>query len=245
MIHIVIPAYNEERNLPGLIRDIARTIPQKDYDITIVDDGSHDNTAFAAHRLSTQHPLSVLRHASNRGVAEAFRTGLTHVASTAAPSDVIIIMEGDGTSSPELIPVLARRISSGADIVIASRYQTGGAYRKFPLKRLILSKGANLVFQRAVPVPGVKDYSIFFRAYRAHPIQQALRHYGSHFITAKTFFANIEILMNLRPFISSIEEVPFIYDYSKKQGKSGMKIWKNLRSYIFFLARYALRPYRP
>lgn len=241
MIRIIIPAYNEAKNLPPLLQDIAATLPKESYDVAIVNDGSEDDTLAVARRLAKQYPVTVLHHPINRGVAEAFRTGITHVAPAAAPDDVIAIMEGDGTSSPDVLPEMARRIMSGADIVIASRYETGGRYQKFPLKRLILSKGANIVFQLLFPVKGVKDYSIFYRAYRAKALQQALSQYGEKFITVSTFFANIEILLNLRPFITKVEEVPFVYNYGKKQGKSSMKIGKNLRSYLAFIATHELR----
>ncbi len=241
MIRIIIPAYNEERSLPSLLQDIAQVLQKEPYDIAIINDGSQDNTLKVARRLSQQYPVTVVDHPVNRGVAEAFRTGITHMASKASPNDVVVIMEGDGTSSPAVLLEMARRIKSGADIVIASRYETGGRYQKFPFKRLILSQGANLVFQLLFPVEGVKDYSIFYRAYRAEILQRALARYGEKFITVQTFFANIEILLNLRPFIQKVEEVPLVYDYGKKRSKSGMKIWKNLRSYLSFIAQHAFR----
>lgn len=241
MIRIIIPAYNEAKNLPSLLQDIAEALQKEPYEVAIINDGSKDNTLEVAHQLSRQYPVTVLDHHVNRGVAEAFRTGITYVAGKAAPSDVVVIMEGDGTSSPKILPLLARRVALGADIVIASRYETGGRYQKFPFKRLILSKGANIVFQLLFPVKGVKDYSIFYRAYRAEVLKRALSRYGEKFITVQTFFANIEILLNLRPFIQKVEEVPLVYDYGKKKGKSGMKIWKNLRSYLSFIAQHAFR----
>lgn len=241
MIRIIIPAYNEAKNLPSLLQDIAEALQEEPYDIAIVNDGSKDNTLEVARGLSQQYPVTVLDHLVNRGVAEAFRTGITYAAGKAAPSDVVVIMEGDGTSSPRILPEFARRVALGADIVIASRYETGGRYQKFPLKRLILSKGANIVFQLLFPVKGVKDYSIFYRAYRAEVLQRALARYGEKFITVQTFFVNIEILLNLRPFLQKVEEVPLVYDYGKKKSKSGMKIWKNLRSYLSFIAQHAFR----
>jgi dolichol-phosphate mannosyltransferase len=177
----------------------------------------------------------------NRGVAEAFRTGITYVAKEAADDDVVVIMEGDGTSSPELLPTMAEKIRGGADIVIASRYQHGGIYKDFPIKRYILSQGANIVFRLLFPMRGVRDYSIFYRAYRARCLKKALARHGQDFITVQTFFANIEILFRLRPFVKRVEEVPLVYDYGKKQGKSGMKIGKNLRSYILFIAKHGFR----
>ena len=241
MLHVMILAYNEAVNLPGVVRGIARVIGKEVYRIVIVDDGSTDSTRRVTKQLATTYPVVVVRHSTNRGVAEAFRTGMTHVARKADPRDILAIMEGEGTSSPKVLPAMFNRVRQGADIVIASRYQRGGRYQKFPLRRLILSKGANHVFQLLFPVTGVRDYSIFYRAYRVQPLQDALKHYGAKFITAQTFFANIDILLNLRPFVSRIEEVPFVYNYSQKKSQSSMKILANLWSYVVFMVRYAFR----
>lgn len=241
MIRIIIPAYNEAHNLPALLRDIATTLEGEPYSVVIVNDGSKDHTRSVAHNLAHQYPITVLDHPINRGVAEAFRTGIQHVTQHAAPADVVVIMEGDGTSEAALVPEMVRRIRSGADIVIASRYQPGGRYQQFPIKRMVLSKGANIVFQLLFPFPGIRDYTIFYRAYRAVILQRAQQELGKAFITVPTFFANIEILLNVLPYVSRVEEVPLVYDYSKKRGKSGMNVWKNLHSYLSFIATHALR----
>jgi dolichol-phosphate mannosyltransferase len=241
MIRIIIPAYNEGKNLAAVVQGIARVLQDQSYEIIIVNDGSADDTRNVAEALAASFPVTVLNHSVNRGVAEAFRTGITQAASSAESSDEVVIMEGDGTSPPELLPTLAARIGAGADVVIASRYQPGGKYLKFPFKRLVLSRGANLLFRWFFPVPGVRDYSIFYRAYRAEVLQRALAHYGERFITVQTFFANIEILLHVVPFAQHMEEVPLVYDYGKKQGKSGMRIVKNLRSYLLFLFLHAFR----
>lgn len=241
MIYIIIPAYNEARNLPEVIHGIAQALKNISYKVFIVNDGSRDETLAVAQTLSERFPIEVIDHVNNRGVAEVFRTGITRATAVADPSDVIIVMEGDGTSDPQLLPKMVLRIESGVSLVIASRYQQGGQYKDFPFKRLLLSRSANIIFRLFFPVPNVRDYSIFYRAYRAECLQQALVRYGKKFITVQTFFANIEILLHLVPFLSIIEEVPLVYDYGKKKGKSGMKIMKNLRSYLSFIIHHAFR----
>jgi dolichol-phosphate mannosyltransferase len=241
MMRIIIPAYNEAKNVPAVVQEISQALGQMPYEIILVNDGSTDTTAAIAEELKLRFPIVVLSHPSNRGVAEVFRTGLTHTVEKSQAEDIIVIMEGDGTSDPQLLPELAQRIQDGADLVIASRYQPGGAYKHFPLKRLLLSRGANLVFRLLFPIKNVKDYSIFYRAYRAQCLKLAMAHYHQQFITVQTFFANIEILFHLQPFVKRIEEVPLVYDYGKKQGKSSMKIGKNLRSYLLFIAHHVFK----
>lgn len=237
MIYLIIPAYNEAKNLPSLIAGIARILTTGSYQAVIINDGSADTTLAVAQELAKTYPITVVDHGRNRGVAEAFRSGITHVTGQAEAADVAVIMEGDGTSSAELLPELSRKIAGGADLVIASRYQPGGRYKNFPMKRLVLSRGANIVFQLLFPIRHVRDYSIFYRAYRVGILQEALRRHGNQLITVQTFFANIELLLRVAPLCRRIEEIPLVYDYGKKQGKSGMKIGKNLRSYISFIIK--------
>lgn len=241
MIRLLIPAYNEAKNLPALLERIAGVFGSDPYRITVVNDGSSDNTADVLAQLAPRYPLTILTHRPNQGVAVVFRTGFTAIVKEAADDDIVVLMEGDGTSSPELLPELVRHAQQGADVVIASRYQPGGGYLRFPWKRLLLSTGANLTFQILFPIAGVRDYSIFYRAYRVAPLRASMTAHGNRWITVNTFFANIEILLKLRPYIHRIEEVPLRYDYGQKQGKSGMKVWKNLRSYLVFIVRHALR----
>lgn len=241
MTRIIIPAYNEAANLPALLNDIATTLAAEPYRVYAVNDGSTDATGTVLGTLAQTHPLTVLTHQGNRGVAAAFRTGFTAVLSDAADDDGVVLMEGDGTSAPVLLPQLLSRIRGGADVAIASRYQTGGGYARFPLKRLVLSRGANAIFRLLFPIPGVHDYTIFYRAYRVPPLRAAIRAHGERFIESTTFLANAEILLKLRPHLGRVEEIPLEYDYGKKQGKTGMKIWKNLRSYLVFIARHGFR----
>lgn len=241
MVHLIIPAYNEGANLPQVVREIEDVLRGEPYRLSVVNDGSHDETASVLERLSAHAPITILTHPVNRGVAAAFRTGFLSVLSEAADDDEIILMEGDGTSSPSLLPTLLARIRAGADVVIASRYQPGGGYKRFPLKRLVLSRGANAMFRFLFPIPGVQDYTIFYRAYHVPPLRAAIQAHGERFIESTTFLVNAEILLKLRPYIRRVEEVPLAYDYGKKRGKTGMKIWKNLRSYLVFIARRGFR----
>lgn len=237
MIRLIIPCYNEAENLPTLAAEIARVLAQEPYRLYTVNDGSTDRTGAVLAELALRFPVTILDHGVNRGVAAAFRTGFTTVIRDATEEDVVILMEGDGTSTPTLLPELVARIRGGADVVIASRYTRGGGYRNFPLKRLLLSRGANAIFRVAFPLRGVRDYTIFYRAYRVPPLRAAMAAHGDRFIESDTFLANAEILVKLRPFVRRVEEVPLLYDYGQKKGKSGMKVGKNLRSYLAFLIR--------
>src|SRR5206468_4155538 len=136
-------------------------------------------------------------HGTNRGVAAAFDTVLRYAAEISAPDDVIITIEGDGTNGLAALAPIIARMREGYDVVCGSRYFPGGAYVGFPLGRYVFSVGANMVMQWYCRLRAVKDYTLFYRGYRAGLLQEAFWRYGRRFIEARGFFANIEIFVKL------------------------------------------------
>lgn len=233
-IRIVIPAYNEGKNLPSLCERIAAAL--KDfagaYRLFIVNDGSRDNTQEVLAALKEHYPIEALLHEKNLGIATAFLTGMRAALEGAGADDTIVVIEGDGTSDPALIPAMVDALASDCDIVIASRYAPGGAYKNFPLKRLLLSRGANALLRLVCRLPAVRDYTIFFRAYRVAPLREALKAYGDRFTGSGEFACNAEILLRLRTYVRNVREIPLVYDYALRKGASSMRIGKNILSYI-------------
>ena len=116
----------------------------------------------------------------------------------------------------------------------------------FPLGRRIWSVGANLVMRWYCALEPVKDYTLFYRGYRAELLQEAFQRYGRRFIEARGFFANIEILVKLsrlRPLRAV--ETPVVYAYGAKRSGSKMRVWRNLGEYLRFFVREMRRPSTP
>jgi dolichol-phosphate mannosyltransferase len=231
-VRIIVPAFNEAANLPALCERLRAALGTRTYALFIVDDGSQDATAETARRLTAGHPIVCLSHPVNRGIAAVFLTGIRAALEGAQPDDAVVIMEGDGTSDPALLPAMLQALEARADVVIASRYRPGGEHRRFPLKRLILSHGANGLLRLLCRMPGVTDYTIFYRAYRASVLRRGLEAHGDSLTSVGGFACNAELLLRLGPWCREIREVPFVYDYGIKKGKSGMRIAGNLRSYL-------------
>lgn len=234
MIHCLLLAYNEEGGIgPSLERlnELLRGAGEP-FRLYVVDDGSKDRTAEVVREAAKALPVTLLQHRTNLGVARGFDTGLRHIAKAARPDDAIVTLEGDNTNDPEFLHDMLRLIRSGSDVVCASRYIRGGRYVGFPLKRRIFSFGANWLMRLAFPVDGVRDFTIFFRAYRARAIQAAILHYGDKFIERAGFTANAEILYKVNA-ASEIRasEVPLVYRYDRKKGGSKMKVGNNLKEY--------------
>ena len=75
---VVLPAYNEQENLPGLLDNLAEALTDAslDFEIVVVDDGSSDATPDILTQRGTQLPLRVQRHERNQGLGGTIRDGL-------------------------------------------------------------------------------------------------------------------------------------------------------------------------
>lgn len=233
----VFPAYNEKENLVQLLPKIHFFLKDKirAYKIMIINDGSTDSTKNLKNLIKGSIPIDIISHEKNKGIGEVFKTAFSTIVRIGGNNDCMILMEADGTSDYTLIPELVSELESGNDVVIASRYAKGGAYKNFPLKRHIISLGANLILRTVFRNTHVKDYTIFYRGYRVSLLKKAVSRYGDRFITSKTFLANAEVLINLAKFTDNITEIPFVYSYDLKIGKSKMPLLKTLAEYVRFL----------
>lgn len=118
MISLVVPAFNEEENLPTLIHRLMAVMAQYDsYEILIVDDGSSDETRFVLRQLSQQYPVvRYLSFSRNFGHQMALRAGYDH-----ARGDAVICLDADLQHPPELIPALIDKWREGYEVVYTVR----------------------------------------------------------------------------------------------------------------------------
>ena len=233
----MFPSYNEEENLVKLLPDLCAFLEGeiKEYTIILIDDGSIDSTAKIKEMLDKTLPIRIVSHDKNKGIGQVFRTGFSEINRLSNENDSMMILEADGTSDYKLMPEMHNKLNAGSDIVIASRYVKGGAYKNFPRKRHLISLIGNMILGLAFPHGKIKDYTIFYRGYRMDLIKKALSTFGNKFITSGTFLANTEVLLNLTKLTNKITEVPFIYSYDLKIGKSKMPLLKTLLDYLKFL----------
>lgn len=238
-IRIVLPAYNEAESLPPLLDEIAATFQAEDipYEVIVVDDGSHDDTAYVARQASFDMPLILVEHPENRGLAGALRTGLTTAADRSGRHDIIVTMDADNTHRAGLIPRMVAKIREGHDVVIASRYRSGARVIGVPPSRNFLSFGARCLFKLLFPIPGVREYTCAYRAYRASVIQSAIGTYGDEFISERGFSCMVDVLLKLRRHGLIMGEVPLILRYDQKSGSSKMHVTRTVVDTLKLIVR--------
>jgi len=150
-----IPAYNEERTIGKVVVGAQEYVDQ----VIVCDDGSSDMTAAIAEKLGAR----VIRHESNMGKGEAFRSLFS--ACRDGNVDIMVTIDGDDQHDPADIPKLVDPLARGeADIVIGARFHEKNegipAYRRAGNKLL-----------NAVTVSGISDTQSGFRAYDRKAIE--------------------------------------------------------------------------
>ena len=114
---LVIPAYNEEKNIERVVEDLIRNFPQLDY--VVVNDGSRDGTA----GICRGKGYNLLDLPVNLGLAGCFQAGMKYAYRKGYR--YAIQFDGDGQHRPEYVESMRRKMDEGYDIVIGSRFVSG------------------------------------------------------------------------------------------------------------------------
>ena len=153
-ITVGIPAYNEEKNIAGIIEKLSGIADT----VIVCNDGSSDNTGKIAEKMGA----IVINHSKNLGYGGAIRS--LFLKARDLGSDLLITLDSDGQHRIEdVLPVAEPIISNQADMVIGSRFLDGNQenipkYRKAGIK--IITKLANVSLEESV-----SDSQSGFRAY--------------------------------------------------------------------------------
>jgi dolichol-phosphate mannosyltransferase len=242
LLIIIVLAYNEERNIGTLLENISALGDELGvYRVIVVDDGSRDGTVGIVNSYGKRMPVSVVSHAVNQGVGAAFRTGFSAALAQAHSDDVIVTMEADNTGDLKILSEMVRRARSGDDVVLASCYAKGGQVEGTNFFRKFLSSCANLLLVVMFPIPGVRTYSSFYRAYNSDTLQRAIDAYAGKLIEQAGFVCMAEVLVKMHRLGVRISEVPMILRLGQRQGKSTMRIGRTIRAYIAFILADFLR----
>ena len=137
-VSIILPTYNERDNIRPLIEAIRLNV-KGEFEVIVVDDNSPDGTGEVVELLGRQDTrIHLLRRRGERGLTSSLREGIA-----AARYDYVIWMDADFAHPPSLLPTLIEE-SDRFDIVVASRYVTGGEDGRAS----ILRRGISLLLNR-------------------------------------------------------------------------------------------------
>jgi glycosyltransferase involved in cell wall biosynthesis len=115
-VSVVIPAYNEAKNLPYVLP----LIPEQVHEVILVNDHSTDDTVEVASRLLPT--IHIVNTVYGRGKGAALRAGFAEVT-----GDIVVMMDADGSRDPREMPRFIAVLLAGAYFVKGSRFLSGGS----------------------------------------------------------------------------------------------------------------------
>ena len=208
---VIVPTYNEAENVRLLAADLLSL--STPIDVVIVDDNSPDGTGEIADELSALHPsIHAIHRAGKLGLGTAYIAGFKM--GLANGYDRILTMDADFSHHPRFIPDMLERSQAGADLVIGSRYVSGGDTAGCTLPRKMLSWGANAIAKTALGLQAM-DCTAGFRCYRRQVLESinldAIRSNGYSFL--------VEMLYRCQHRGWHVAEVPILFE-NRRRGAS-------------------------
>ncbi|WBW71103.1 dolichyl-phosphate beta-D-mannosyltransferase catalytic subunit Dpm1 [Schizosaccharomyces osmophilus] len=215
---VLLPTYNEKRNLPIITYLIARTFEQANlsWEIVVIDDASPDGTQEVAKELQSiygEDKILLKPRAGKLGLGTAYIHGLK-----SATGDYVIIMDADFSHHPKYLPEFIKLQKEGNyDIVLGTRYAKDGGVYGWNLKRKLISRGANLLASTVLGT-GVSDVTGSFRLYKKQVLETLMKE-----VTSKGYVFQMEMIARARQHNYSIGEVPIAFvDRLYGESKLGM-----------------------
>lgn len=213
---IIIPAYNEEENIPKVAEDLKESI----HNAVVINDGSTDKTLHVAALFG----FKVINHPYNIGVGGAIQTGLKYA--LLRNYDIAIQFDGDGQHRADQIKNIIEPVIAGeANLVIGSRLLAGGY--KFPFLRKIGSRWFSLLLYIFGGVR-VTDPTSGFRCYGREAIEFFSRYYPED-------YPEVESIIYASRAGLKIKEVPALMRH-RVAGRSSIGLFQS----IYYMLKVSL-----
>ncbi len=232
-VSVVVPTYNEEGNIGRLIEAISASMKSAgipDFEVVVVDDSSEDSTPLLIDKFALGGRVASVHRRGIRGVFSAIADGVR-----AARSDVVVIMDADFSHPPAVIPEMLKSMrESGADIVSASRFMSGGGIRA-PFARAF----GTVLFNKLIGFlmgGGITDWTGGFHAMGRERFLQL-----SFCYPARWGEFDLELLYRARMAGWRIVEVPFVYNFREEGVSKSAKGFGFLLGYAWLYGRRALQ----
>ncbi|GAB3448415.1 polyprenol monophosphomannose synthase [Streptomonospora sediminis] len=234
-VAVVVPTYDEAENLPILAeRLLGLDLPE--LRLVVVDDNSPDGTGRIAEKIAAERNtpgrerVTVLHRTAKEGLGRAYVAGMSRALDDGA--DFVVQMDADLSHPPRYVPqLLGTMLSTGAGVVIGSRYVPGGSLsRQWSPHRRLLSGWANTYVKAVLAMP-VRDVTAGFKIWR----REALEALDLPSIQSSGYSFQVE--MHYRAFTrgQKLVEIPIHFE-DRREGASKMDLAVQLES--------ALRPVR-
>ncbi|MEK6580653.1 MAG: polyprenol monophosphomannose synthase, partial [Bdellovibrionota bacterium] len=191
---------------------LANTPPE--LEIMVLDDGSPDGTGQLVDKLVSENPrIHVLHRPKKMGLGTAYIAGFRW--GLGKSFDAFITMAADFSHDPKYLPKMLELLRH-SDVVIGSRYVTGGGTMNWGMGRKVLSRGGS-IYSRAILGANIRDFTGGFNALKRKVIE------GISLDSLKSDGYSFQIELKYRAFLKGykITEFPIVFE-DRKVGKSKM-----------------------
>ncbi len=210
---VILPTYNERDNLADTIERLRESVP--DAHVLVVDDNSPDGTGELADEYAVRDgQIHVLHRIAKEGLGAAYLAGFAWALER--DYSTVVECDADGSHHPEELPRLLAKLATH-DMVIGSRWISGGRVVDWPKSRELLSRGGSLYARHLLALPQ-RDVTGGYRAFRA----SALRLIGLENIASLGYCFQIEMLWRAHRAGLRIAEVPITFT-ERRWGVSKMR----------------------
>lgn len=209
-LSVIIPAYNEEHRIGKTLLDIDRFFKTQslDYEILVVNDGSHDNTKHAVLDLMPRvKNLHLMDNAQNHGKGWVTKQGMLH-----ATGDVRLFMDADNSTTIDQVLPMLTYLDKGYDVVIGSIEVAGAKinehaqwYRRF------LGHWSKYLIRAVAGLWEIHDTQRGFKLFSERAAKKIFSNQ-----TIDRFGFDIEILAIAKKFKFKIKELPVIWNNSNE-----------------------------
>lgn len=212
---VILPTYNELGNLAPMVEAILEQGEM--FDVLVIDDGSPDGTGLLAEHLKDVYPgrVEVIHRQGKLGLATAYLTGFRY--GLQKGYDFLFEMDADFSHNPSYLPHFIQAMHKhNADVVLGSRYVTGGGVSRWPWYRRMISRGGSLYAGLILDV-GIKDLTGGFKCFR----RKVLETLDLESIQSSGYGFQIELTYRAVEAGFRVVEVPIVFE-ERREGVSKM-----------------------
>jgi dolichol-phosphate mannosyltransferase len=235
-LSIIIPAYNEEKNIAKCLVELRATLREKyevPHEIIVVNDNSGDATEREVRsEMAMDSAIRIINRTPPGGFGRAVRSGME-----AVKGDIVVVYMADLSDSPEDVVAYYRKIREGYDCVFGSRFIKGSVVQNYPIVKLIVNRIVNQCI-RVMFWTRYNDLTNAFKAYRTAVVRDCGPYRACHF--------NLTLEMSLGALIRNynIAQVPIEW-HGRTWGSSNLKMVEMGRRYLstllmMFFQRYLI-----
>lgn len=212
---VIVPTYNEAESLTALVGRLRRHAPAAD--VLIVDDASPDGTGRLADELAAADSrITVLHRPKKDGLGRAYLAGFRR--GLDAGYDYLVEIDADGSHDPAELDPMLEQARAGTDLVLGSRWVTGGTVVNWPWPRRAISRFGN-AYARRMLGSNIRDLTSGYRVYRSSALE------GVEFdtVASQGYCFQIELAWTLEKAGRTVAEHPIAF-LERPAGRSKMHL---------------------